>query len=103
METESESLKMVEWFNSLPYTERREKIKSLKEFFDRNTGKLIRTLKDLETLQECPTELLNTTKEMISNNMRIMNTLETIEKGVDDAEKESNGQTAESGSTTSGE
>lgn len=100
---ESDSAKMVEWFQSLTFTERREKIKSMKTFFTENTSQLIKTVRNLEKVEDCPNDIILGAKALIANNMSMMNTLESIEKGVDDAEKESNAQAVESGTTASGE
>ena len=103
MEEQSESMRMVEWFQSLSFSERREKIRSMREFFTKNTSDLLRTVKRLESCRECPPDLIRNAKELVANNMGIMNTLEKIEKGVEDAEKKIGDEAVESGSTAAGE
>lgn len=103
MDNESEAMRMVEWFRTLSLPERKEKIKSMHEFFAKNTTQLIKTVKSLEEVKNCPQDLIVNAKALIANNMKIMNTLESIERGVDNAEKESNSQPVETGTTSAGE
>jgi hypothetical protein len=94
---------MVEWFRTLSHTERREKIKSMRDFFDKNTGQLLKTVRSLEEVKNCPPDLIVKAKQLIANNMKMMNTLEKIEKGVDDAETKGSNEAVESGTTASGD
>jgi hypothetical protein len=103
MNDESETSQMIKWFNSLSFNERREKIASLKDFFDRNTIQLLKTVRNLESVENCPSDIIKNAKQLIANNMKVMSTLEKIEKGVDNAEKEINSQAVEAKSPSSGE
>jgi hypothetical protein len=103
MANESDTIQIIEWFRSLSLTERREKVKSLREFFDKNTGQLLKTVRSLEEVKDCPTDLITSARQLIANNMKMMNTLDQIEGGVDNAEKTSDTQTSTTGTTAAGE
>jgi hypothetical protein len=103
MANETETIQIIEWFRSLSLTERREKVKSLREFFDKNTGQLLKTVRSLEEVKDCPTDLITSARQLIANNMKMMNTLDQIEGGVDNAEKTSDTQTSTTGTTAAGE
>ncbi len=103
MANETETIQIIEWFRSLSLTERREKVKSLREFFDKNTGQLLKTVRSLEQVKDCPTDLISSARQLIANNMKMMNTLDQIEGGVNNAEKTSDTQTITTGTTAAGE
>ena len=103
MASESDTIQIIEWFRSLSFTERREKVKSLREFFDKNTGQLLKTVRSLEQVKDCPTDLIASARQLIANNMKMMNTLDQIEGGVDNAEKTSNSQTSTTDTTATSE
>jgi hypothetical protein len=103
MANETETIQIIEWFRSLSLTERREKVKSLREFFDKNTGQLLKTVRSLEQVKDCPTDLITSARQLIANNMKMMNTLDQIEGGVNNAEKTSDTQTITTGTTAAGE
>lgn len=98
----SDTLQMAEWFRSLSVTERREKIKSMREFFDKNTIQLLRTVHSLEEVTDCPQDVISKAKSLIANNMKMMKTLDKIEEGVNDAETKRDSEAVETGKTASG-
>lgn len=98
-----ETIQMIEWFRSLSISERREKVKSMREFFDKNTIQLLRTVHSLEQVKDCPTDVIGKAKALIANNMNMMKTLDKIEEGVNDAEKNGNREAVEAKQATTDE
>jgi ABC-type transporter MlaC component len=103
MPNDAETVQLANWFRSLSLTERREKIKSFRNFYEKNTGQLLRTVKNLEQLNNCPKELLAQAKGLVASNMKIINTLDQIEGGIDNAEKKSNNEAEQTVEANSGE
>lgn len=89
---DSSVLEIIEWFRSLPNPQKREKLQSLRDFYNDNTRQLIRAVKNLESVKSCPKELISNAKKLISNNLEIVSSIEKIESEVQDAEKKSNNQ-----------
>jgi len=92
---DSSVLEIVEWFRSLPNPQKREKLQSLRDFYNQNTRQLIRAVKNLESIKSCPKELISDAKKLISNNLEIVSSLEKIEFEVQNAEKKSDNQANE--------
>lgn len=82
-------IQLIEWIRSLPLQERQDKIESMKQFYENNTLELIKTMKKLEKVKDCPKEIINNAKMIVANNMDIMNSLNDLSNGVKIAEKKS--------------
>jgi Na+/phosphate symporter len=102
MPDDSESMQIIEWFRSLSLGERQEKVKSLKEFFSKNTIQLLKTVRSLESITDCPSDLITTAKKLVSNNMHMISTLDRMEEGVNNAKKKIDDATIETDTTAAG-
>lgn len=94
-------LDIVEWFRSLPDSLKKEKLSSMRSFYDGNTKQLIKTIKNLEAVKNCPKELIINAKKLVSNNVEIVSRIEKIQMEIDDAKKTSGLEIDESGKTSS--
>lgn len=94
---------LLTWFNSLSLLERKGRVQSFRDFFDKNTGQLLKIVRNMESTTNFPTDTLATTKQLIANNMKMVNTLDMIENGVIDAEKKISIETIETLETASTE
>lgn len=101
--TDPDKLQLISWYNSLSLLERKDRVKSLRDFFNKNTRQLIKIVRNMESATNCPADTLATTKQLIANNIKLVNTLDKIENGVNDAEKKSSLETLEANTTASSE
>jgi len=95
-------LQLIEWFRSLPTNERKDKIESMKQFYERNTQELVKTMKRLERIENCPKEVVDNAKQIVANNMNIVSSLDELLVGVFNAEKTINSQTSKAKEDSSG-
>lgn len=95
------ALEIVEWFRSLPDNIKKEKLHSMRSFYDSNTKQLIKTIKNLESVKNCPKELIINAKKLVSNNVEIVSRIEKIQMEIENAQKKINNETDESGKTSS--
>jgi|LakMenEpi03Aug12_release.lakeMendotaPanAssembly.Ray.scaffolds.fasta_scaffold241437_2 hypothetical protein len=80
-------LQLFEWFRSLPIKEREEKILSMKQFYEKNTLELVKTMKKLGRIENCPNDILDNAKNIVANNIKIVNSLDEFLPKVSNAEK----------------
>lgn len=95
-------IQLIEWFRSLPINQRKDKIESMKQFYERNTQELVKTMKKLERIEHCPKEVVDNAKQIVANNMTIVNSLDELLVGVSDAKKTVDSQTSKTEEDSSG-
>lgn len=107
MPNKYDSIQIATWFHSLPLLERRGRVEAMRSFFDKNTRQLLKIVRSIETTKDIPVNMLAEAKQLIANNMKMLDTLDSIEGRINKNEEENHSEiaaeTSTVGQTASGE
>jgi|APGre2960657373_1045057.scaffolds.fasta_scaffold01135_8 hypothetical protein len=73
---------LIHWFLSLPKNERSEKMKSMKEFFQKNNKNILDLIQKFESFEEKPSKIIEESEKILQNNIILIEKIDSMERDI---------------------
>ena len=73
---------LIHWFLSLPKNERSEKMKSMKEFFQKNNKNILDLIQKFESFEEKPSKIIEESEKILQNNIILIKKIDSMERDI---------------------